>query len=104
LSKEACTHSCLLSSSERKKDEKAVIIIETFLGSIRKYLLEQSNHMLHFPADNNDTEQKQIQPPSNKNDIVVAKLEVNTHDLCEISSSHGGEYDVQSCFLRYTAV
>jgi hypothetical protein len=24
--------------------------------------------------------------------------------LCEISSSHGGEYDVQSCLLGYTAV
>jgi hypothetical protein len=24
--------------------------------------------------------------------------------FCEISSSHGGEYDVQSCFLGYTAV
>jgi hypothetical protein len=23
---------------------------------------------------------------------------------CEISSSHGGEYDVQSCLLGYTAV
>jgi hypothetical protein len=24
--------------------------------------------------------------------------------LCEISSSHGGEYDVQSCLLGYTAM
>jgi hypothetical protein len=24
--------------------------------------------------------------------------------LCEISSSHGGEYDVQICLLGYTAV
>jgi hypothetical protein len=24
--------------------------------------------------------------------------------LCEISSSHGGEYDVQNCLLGYTAV
>jgi hypothetical protein len=24
--------------------------------------------------------------------------------MCEISSSHGGEYDVQSCLLGYTAV
>jgi hypothetical protein len=24
--------------------------------------------------------------------------------FCEISSSHGGEYDVQSCLLGYTAV
>jgi hypothetical protein len=24
--------------------------------------------------------------------------------VCEISSSHGGEYDVQSCLLGYTAV
>jgi hypothetical protein len=23
---------------------------------------------------------------------------------CEISSSHGGDYDVQSCLLGYTAV
>jgi hypothetical protein len=28
----------------------------------------------------------------------------NTVILCEISSSHGGEYDVQSCLLGYTAV
>jgi hypothetical protein len=26
------------------------------------------------------------------------------HNLCEISSSHGGEYDVQSCLLGYTAM
>jgi hypothetical protein len=25
-------------------------------------------------------------------------------ETCEISSSHGGEYDVQSCLLGYTAV
>jgi hypothetical protein len=25
-------------------------------------------------------------------------------ELCEISGSHGGEYDVQNCFLGYTAV
>jgi hypothetical protein len=25
-------------------------------------------------------------------------------ERCEISSSHGGEYDVQSCLLGYTAV
>jgi hypothetical protein len=24
--------------------------------------------------------------------------------FCEISSSHGGEYDVQSCLLGYTAM
>jgi hypothetical protein len=24
--------------------------------------------------------------------------------LCEILSSHGGEYDVQNCLLGYTAV
>jgi len=32
---------------------------------------------------------------------------VETEELlmgCEISSSHGGEYDVQSCLLGYTAV
>jgi hypothetical protein len=29
----------------------------------------------------------------------------STHGfVCEISSSHGGEYDVQSCLLGYTAV
>jgi hypothetical protein len=28
----------------------------------------------------------------------------NTNMTCEISSSHGGEYDVQSCLLGYTAV
>jgi hypothetical protein len=28
----------------------------------------------------------------------------NVSMICEISSSHGGEYDVQSCLLGYTAV
>jgi hypothetical protein len=28
----------------------------------------------------------------------------NNYSWCEISSSHGGEYDVQSCLLGYTAV
>jgi hypothetical protein len=26
------------------------------------------------------------------------------YNICEISSSHGGDYDVQSCLLVYTAV
>jgi hypothetical protein len=29
---------------------------------------------------------------------------INYVDTCEISSSHSGEYDVQSCLLGYTAV
>jgi hypothetical protein len=29
---------------------------------------------------------------------------VNWFHLCEISSSHGGEYDVQNCLLGCTAV
>jgi hypothetical protein len=33
------------------------------------------------------------------NDQTVEDIE-----HCEISSSHGGEYDVQSCLLGYTAV
>jgi hypothetical protein len=34
-----------------------------------------------------------------------AKFWVTMHSgICEISSSHGGEYDVQSCLLGYTAV
>jgi hypothetical protein len=28
----------------------------------------------------------------------------NIYQLCEISSSHGGEYDVQNCLLGCTAV
>jgi hypothetical protein len=28
----------------------------------------------------------------------------NSYHQCEISSSHSGEYDVQSCLLGYTAV
>jgi hypothetical protein len=35
-----------------------------------------------------------------KNNAVT----VEASELCEISSSHGGEYDVQSCLLGYTAV
>jgi len=29
---------------------------------------------------------------------------INEVEVCEISSSHGGEYDVQSCLLGCTAV
>jgi hypothetical protein len=29
---------------------------------------------------------------------------VRIKDIIEISSSHGGEYDVQNCLLGYTAV
>jgi hypothetical protein len=31
-------------------------------------------------------------------------LSIKHDKICEISSSHGGEYDVQSCLLGYTAV
>jgi hypothetical protein len=34
----------------------------------------------------------------NLNKLLISK------NFCEISSSHGGEYDVQSCLLGYTAV
>jgi hypothetical protein len=34
---------------------------------------------------------------------VLSDFSIDIH-LCEISSSHGGEYDVQSCLLGYTAV
>jgi hypothetical protein len=35
----------------------------------------------------------------------IIKLYLNFNEmLWEISSSHGGEYDVQSCLLGYTAV
>jgi hypothetical protein len=34
-------------------------------------------------------------------DILLAG---SANHTCEISSSHGGEYDVQSCLLGYTAV
>jgi hypothetical protein len=34
----------------------------------------------------------------------VIILEKIIFHLSEISSSHGGEYDVQSCLLGYTAV
>jgi hypothetical protein len=44
--------------------------------------------------------------------VRIIPLEFHTHAYhlgmnnrrCEISSSHGGEYDVQSCLLGYTAV
>jgi hypothetical protein len=41
-----------------------------------------------------------------KNKILTLKqiFWENLTYLCEISSSHGGEYDVQSCLLGYTAV
>jgi hypothetical protein len=44
-----------------------------------------------------------------KIDVIVTetiseKLHYKTILTCEISSSHGGEYDVQSCLLGYTAV
>jgi hypothetical protein len=33
-----------------------------------------------------------------------AGCDINMWEVCEISSSHGGEYDVQSCLLGCTAV
>jgi hypothetical protein len=36
--------------------------------------------------------------------VVLHRLSIYMQLLCEISSSHGGEYDVQSCLLEYTAV
>jgi hypothetical protein len=38
---------------------------------------------------------------SDRNSLL---LRFKTSSICEISSSHGGEYDVQSCLLGYTAV
>jgi hypothetical protein len=35
--------------------------------------------------------------------VLLQPLSKQTR-LCEISNSHGGEYDVQSCLLGYTAV
>jgi hypothetical protein len=35
---------------------------------------------------------------------VRKNVRVDFRILCEISSSHGGEYDVQSCLLGYTAI
>jgi hypothetical protein len=35
--------------------------------------------------------------------VITTEIKVNW-GLCEISSSHGGEYDVQSSLLGYTAV
>jgi hypothetical protein len=38
-------------------------------------------------------------------DIKCRSMKIyNFYLKCEISSSHGGEYDVQSCLLGYTAV
>jgi hypothetical protein len=60
--------------------------------------------------------------PSYQKNLLVAKQEYLAKEItnlglgiifghsskgsvtCEISSSHGGEYDVQSCLLGYTAV
>jgi hypothetical protein len=39
-----------------------------------------------------------------ENYIDKGEGHLNHQDLCEISSSHGGEYDVQSCLLGCTAV
>jgi hypothetical protein len=36
--------------------------------------------------------------------IAISVDMLNKVTLCEISSSHGGEYDVQSCLLGCTAV
>jgi hypothetical protein len=35
--------------------------------------------------------------------IIQSDIDVKT-SLCEISSSHGGEYDVENCLLGCTAV
>jgi hypothetical protein len=37
-------------------------------------------------------------------EVLLIKVMDNIFMVCEISSSHGGEYDVQSCLLGYTAV
>jgi hypothetical protein len=34
--------------------------------------------------------------------VTLTSLQIK--ESCETSSSHGGEYDVQSCLLGYTAV
>jgi hypothetical protein len=44
-----------------------------------------------------------LRQPSGPN-ILLRNQFSNTLSLCEISSSHGGEYDVQSCLLGCTAV
>jgi hypothetical protein len=35
---------------------------------------------------------------------LETEKELKYYSVCEISSSHGGEYDVQSCLLGCTAV
>jgi hypothetical protein len=42
--------------------------------------------------------------PSTVEYIIVSETAIRRQLYCQISSSHGGEYDVQSCLLGYTAV
>jgi hypothetical protein len=43
-------------------------------------------------------------PECSKNYEGILKVSIKCSFFCEISSSHGGEYDVQSCLLGCTAV
>jgi hypothetical protein len=46
-----------------------------------------------------------IQARKNRLQSGVPACPLQKHPCsCEISSSHGGEYDVQSCLLGYTAI
>jgi hypothetical protein len=57
---------------------------------------------MYFPRFRLEGQQKVYKPPVMTDDIMTEiqnKYRTNTKKVCEISSSHGGEYDVQSCLL-----
>jgi hypothetical protein len=57
------------------------------------------NVLKQFTADTFQTDDDIL----GREDVYFRTSEKHTVP-CEISSSHGGEYDVQSCLLGYTAV
>jgi hypothetical protein len=65
---------------------------------------------LDFKVTHDGTRAAGHQTESSSNYDKIVQLRLLKIDLqnpiliCEISSSHGGEHDVQSCLLGYTAV
>jgi hypothetical protein len=86
------------------KHYESYALIDGFHGMHRA--TEITNIMKQSPSDSHSATHEipylsynlkvQMSPPP----VLISSL----MNLCEISSSHGGEYDVQSCLLGYTAV
>jgi hypothetical protein len=60
--------------------------------------------MLGCGADSNSSGQDQLVGSCESSDEPASSVKRKEINTCEISSSHGGEYDVQSCLLGCTAM